>query len=363
MQITLIEPFFTGSHKKWAEGIAHNSQHDFTLLTLPGRHWKWRMHGAAVTFATILAASENIPDLILTTDMLDVATFKGLLPPAYSEVPILVYFHENQLTYPWSPGDQDKQLKRDNHYSFINYTSALAADAVWFNSAYHQQSFLTALPGFLDQFPDARNRESIKAISERSRVVPLGMDLSSLDRYTQTRQNDHPVILWNHRWEYDKNPEAFYTLLKGIAGTGIDFSLVVLGEHYTKYPAVFDQIKTEFNSNLLAFGYADKWEEYAGWLWRADIIPVTSNQDFFGGSLIEAMYCGTVPILPRRLAYPEHISDDSLFYHTDDELLKKTLLLITSSPSNKSEVARESVSKYDWKKLIPVYDELLAAFS
>ena len=37
----------------------------------------------------------------------------------------------------------------------------------------------------------------------------------------------------------------------------------------------------------------------------SDILPITSNQDFFGGSIIEAMYCETTPLLPKRLTYPE----------------------------------------------------------
>ena len=38
-------------------------------------------------------------------------------------------------------------------------------------------------------------------------------------------------------------------------------------------------------------------KEYAKWLWKADIIPVTSNQEFFGASVMEAIYCNTWPIL------------------------------------------------------------------
>mgnify|MGYP000456988033 CR=1 FL=1 len=37
---------------------------------------------------------------------------------------------ENQITYPWSPQDEDVKYQRNNQYGFINYTSALAADQV-----------------------------------------------------------------------------------------------------------------------------------------------------------------------------------------------------------------------------------------
>ncbi|MDX1521413.1 MAG: DUF3524 domain-containing protein, partial [Anaerolineae bacterium] len=135
MKILLIEPYYTGSHAAWTDGYAKYSQHQVDILSLPGRFWKWRMHGGAVTLARKFLASTLRPDLILATDMLDLTTFLALTRERTSGIPTAIYFHENQLTYPWSPTDRDIPLNRDKHYGFINYTSALAADAVLFNSA------------------------------------------------------------------------------------------------------------------------------------------------------------------------------------------------------------------------------------
>ncbi|SVD66234.1 uncharacterized protein METZ01_LOCUS419088, partial [marine metagenome] len=73
MNIVLIEPYFTGSHRNWAVGLQKHSSHTIELLTLPGSFWKWRMHGGAVTLARMFMESELSPDLILATDMLDVS--------------------------------------------------------------------------------------------------------------------------------------------------------------------------------------------------------------------------------------------------------------------------------------------------
>ncbi len=134
MRILLVEPYYTGSHAVWAEGYAQYSQHHIDILSLPGRFWKWRMHGGAVTLAQKFLASDLNHDFILATDMLDLTTFLALTRTKTAHVPTAIYFHENQLTYPWSPDDRDVAQKRDKHYGFINYTSALAADAVFFNS-------------------------------------------------------------------------------------------------------------------------------------------------------------------------------------------------------------------------------------
>ena len=47
--------------------------------------------------------------------MIDLALLKSMLPTQLSGVPIALYMHENQLTYPWSKGDVDIELKRSNN--------------------------------------------------------------------------------------------------------------------------------------------------------------------------------------------------------------------------------------------------------
>ncbi|MCS5640060.1 MAG: DUF3524 domain-containing protein, partial [Candidatus Marinimicrobia bacterium] len=49
MKILIVEPFLSGSHKAWAESYAKHSKHEVEIISLPGRFWKWRMHGGAVT--------------------------------------------------------------------------------------------------------------------------------------------------------------------------------------------------------------------------------------------------------------------------------------------------------------------------
>jgi glycosyltransferase involved in cell wall biosynthesis len=75
-------------------------------------------------------------------------------------------------------------------------------------------------------------------------------------------------------------------------------------------PPIFEKAKSRLGHRIIHWGYADDFEEYARLLWKADILPVTSNQDFFGGSVVEAMYCGCFPMLPNRLAYSEHLLEE-----------------------------------------------------
>lgn len=369
MRILLLEPYFTGSHKAWAQGYARHSAHEVSILSLPGQFWKWRMHGGAVTLARRFLESGARPDLLLATDMLDLTTFLALTRNETANLPVAVYFHENQLTYPWSPDDRDVRQKRDHHYGFINCVTALSADRVLFNSEYHRRSFLDALEGFLRAFPDHRETASVGAIADRSEVLPLGLDLARFDAHrpdvtAQKTETAPPLILWNHRWEFDKNPEEFFRALYELADRGLDFRVAVLGECFAQRPAVFDQAKKRLGDRIVRFGYAHDFAEYARWLWRADILPVTSNQDFFGASVVEAIYCGCWPILPRRLAYPELLPPTAHPQHlyTDfPDLLARLEHAITAHPDLPRTELAAHVRRFDWANLAAVYDDRLSA--
>lgn len=263
------------------------------------------MHGGAVSLAKQFLEQDKSYDIILATDMLDLSTFLSLTREKSTGIPTAIYFHENQLTYPWSETDRDLEHKRDLHYGFINYASALSADKVFFNSAYHRESFLEALGKFLRFYPDERNLDTIPILEQKSEVWHLGLDLKRFDKHRVEKDWRVPRILWNHRWEYDKNPEEFFEGIRHLKAERIPFELVVLGGNFAQSPRVFEEAEKEFSNEIIQWGYCESFEEYASWLWKSDFLPVTSNQDFFGISIVEAAYCCVEPLLPKRLSYPE----------------------------------------------------------
>ena len=360
MKILLLEPFFGGSHQRWAEGYKQNSSHEVHILSLPGRHWKWRMHAGAISIAKEFRNDGQNYDLILASDMLDLSTFLSLTRDQTANIPVVAYFHENQLTYPWSPGDADVKLNRDNHYAFINYTTALTADHIFFNSEFHKDSFLEALPHFLNQFPDHKNLDSIQIIETRSNVLHLGLDLFKFDQYSTSSSSGDAVLLWNHRWEYDKNPELFFHTLYKLKQNGIKFKLIVTGQQFSQSPSIFSEAEKKLKQEIIHFGYVKDFEHYAKLLWAADILPVCNKQDFFGGSVVEAIYCNCFPLLPDRLAYPEHIPVEQHpfhFYQTGEGLYSKLEQAIKNIGHIRSKANYQNfVSKYDWSKLADHYD-------
>lgn len=364
LHILLLEPFFTGSHAAWAEGYRRHSRHRIDILHLGGRHWKWRMHGGAVTLARRFLDSGARPDLLLATDMLDMTTFLALTRHRTARLPVALYFHENQIGYPWSPRDRDIAQSRDHHYGFINFVSALAADAVLFNSRYHQDSFLEALPPFLKRFPDHREPAAVAAIAAKSRVLPLGIDLRRLDATAVREPAGAPLILWNHRWEHDKNPEAFFDALFRLQQRGLDFQVALLGRSHQGQNTVFQTARDKLAHRIVHCGYVDNVTQYADWLHRADLLPVTSRQDFFGISLVEALYCGCHPLLPRRLSYPELVPVEKypeVFYEDEADLVEKLAEAVRNIDAIRRRSLRHCIEAYDWRHMAPVYDALLAA--
>ena len=357
MRLCLIEPYYTGSHKAWADGYQAYSRHSMGQLTLPGRFWKWRMQGGAVTLARRAQALHDRPDMLLATDMLNLPVFLTLAGPALADLPVALYFHENQLTYPLQPGE-----KRDLHYGFINAVSALRADAVLFNSAYHLEEFFDELPRLLKHFPDFTELWIVEALRKKSEVLPLGLELAAFDRHRpEERTSDRPLILWNHRWEYDKDPETFFRAVYELAGEGLDFGLVLLGESFRNQPAEFLEARRRLPGRIVQFGYAEDPAAYARLLWQSDIVVSTALHEFFGAAIVEACYCGCFPILPRRLAYPELIPPDrhdDCLYDDDRGLLDRLRAAVLEIDRVRAFSLHPVMQRFDWQRMAPCYDDL-----
>jgi len=360
MNLLYVEPYYSGSHKHWIDSYKQFSKHNIHILGLPGRKWKWRMHGGAITLADEFNKLNKKFDLIICSDMLNLSVFKSLCNYNIENTKCVMYFHENQFSYPWSPNDPDIKLNRNLNYGYINYTSSLISEYNFFNSNYHQESYLDEVKKYLNKMPDFQNKNSVKIIENKSSVLHVGCFLEDLNSIEN--QCIKPVILWNHRWEYDKNPDLFFNTLFDIDKIGIDYDLIILGEKYSDYPKIFDEAKDKLKNKILHYGYCDNREEYIGLLNQANIIPVTSNQDFFGISIIEAVASSCYPILPYKLSYPElfnYNKNKVNFYKTNKEFKDKLINVINNIRSIKNTcnlMSSNIINQYDWSVMTKLYD-------
>lgn len=358
-RVLFLEPYFGGSHKAFAEGLVRHSRHEIILVTLPGRFWRWRMRGSAPLFA---AKTEGLsPDLLFASSMLPLAEFLGLAGESVRRAPRVLYFHENQLTYPLADGE-----RRDLHLVMTQVTGGLAADRILFNSQHQRREFLNALPAFVKSLPDYRPAGIHPRFQKRSSVIPPGIDFDSLgDSRTRRGKETPPTILWNHRWEHDKGRDLLVDLVRRLRRRGVAFRLVVTGAPAGARSDLFDELPRIAGPHLAHIGFARTRAAYARLLAAADLVVSTARHEFFGISILEAIHAGAFPILPRALAYPE-ILDPRVFpacyYDTAAELIAKTEAYLASPPNHPA--LRTVAARFAWpgiaRRFDGLFDEVIA---
>ncbi len=308
------------------------------------------MRHAAITFAqqvNQLFWDGGNWDVLFCSDMLNLAEFCGLVDESIRRLPKIVYFHENQLTYP-----VQVESERDYQYCMTNITTAAAADAVWFNSAFHRDEFLEAIGKFLKRMPDYQPIEVIEEIRGKSSIHPPGI----MPIEGRLEQKPGPVrILWAARWEHDKNPEDFFAAMRILKKKGLDFRLNVIGEQFRDRPGIFNQAGKEFADRIERWGYQSSRAEYEQALTESDIVVSTANHEFFGIGMLEAIAAGCRPLLPNRLAYPTIIkslaTDDTSAYLYDgtvEGLANQLENLISKRTLSTPSIFRENLKQYFW---------------
>jgi glycosyltransferase involved in cell wall biosynthesis len=307
LKILVFEPYYGGSHKSFFSALKQ-LPFQFEFMTLPARKWKWRMRLAAPFYAQKLHKTGKRYDRILCSSYIDVAAFRGLAPAWVQEVPLLTYFHENQFAYPVR-----EENERDFHFSLTNMTTALASDSLAFNSEFNRTSFLEGIVKLLKLSHDLKLHNPSNTIRKKSRILPPGIDFSAIDNENTSSSNQVPVIVWNHRWEHDKNPELFFETLFELDQEELDFRFIVLGQSFKTYPSIFDDARVKLSHRILHFGYSQSQKEYIRLLKRGDIVVSTAHHEFFGIAILEAVRAGCIPLLPKRLSYPEIFPQEFLY--------------------------------------------------
>jgi glycosyltransferase involved in cell wall biosynthesis len=225
------------------------------------------------------------------------------LRPDIASIRKVLYFHENQLVYPVR-----KQQDRDFQYGYNQIISCLTADIVLFNSKFNQESFLSSIDGFLKVMPDYRPRGLADQIRSKCKVLyyPLHIDLPPLkvtettldsscsykDKSSATSEtvsssafmdSQLPLhILWPHRWEHDKDPDTFFSVLFDLKEAGCQFVVSVLGQVFNEVPEVFEIARQKLDKHILNWGYQETRESYLKVLQSGDVVVSTAVHEFYG---------------------------------------------------------------------------------
>jgi len=357
MNILVLEPYYGGSHKAFLAGMIQHLPFAFDLLTLPAHSWKWRMRLAAPHFAGVLSTDPRYAgktfDRIFCSSLVDVAALRGLLPPHLRGIPFLTYFHENQFAYPMQVSEA-----RDVHFGLTNLTTALASDSLAFNSQYNLDSFLAGCRELLAKMPDMSLPGYEEAIRAKATILHPGLDFSGIDSCSAERQVGRPpVLVWNHRWEHDKNPELFFHTLYGLAEQGVPFGLIVLGESFRNQPPVFVQAREKLAEHIVHFGYAEDRQAYSRLLCQGDVVVSTARHEFYGMAVLEAVRAGCRPLVPDRLSYRELFAP--AFRYEDADFVPRLVAAIKTGRLAADE-AEALTRRFAWPTLTESYQRWLA---
>lgn len=358
MKILLLSAYSAQSHQTWCKYIMEMfPEIKWTLLSLSGRYFNWRIRGNALSWSVSQRQILNEQyDMVLATSMVDCATLRGLVPNL-ANIPWVVYFHENQFEYPVSSKNEHTEPK------MVSLYNALCAKTVIFNSQYNYQTFVSGLEAFLKMMPDEVPRETIPLITEKSVVIPVPVKVKEV---SLAYKKDHtvPVLLWNHRWEYDKGPQQLYNVINELLQRKFSFKLNLVGQQFRKIPVEFTKIKQEFPDVLLNYGYIDSVDEYQSILKSSDFVLSTALHDFQGLAILEAVTAGCIPVVPLRLAYPENFPEQYCYYSNlslpEEEAVNMANKIIELNSLCKQDgLDIINISRFDLERLKPQYAKIL----
>ncbi|WP_461536188.1 tRNA-queuosine alpha-mannosyltransferase domain-containing protein [Spongorhabdus nitratireducens] len=367
MKILLLSAYDAMSHRYWREGLVANlGHHDWTVLSLPPRHFNWRIRGSSLSWAfgerQLLGQSY---DRVLATSMTDLSALRGMVPKLAS-VPSIVYFHENQFAYP-SSSSQQTTLEPQ----IVNLYSALSADRVLFNSDYNRTTFINGVSQLLKKLPDYVPDNVPELLQERSQVVPVPLSDSLFVEHTEDDSKGSPLqIIWNHRWEYDKAPETLFMALSHLRRANVPFKVHVLGQQFRRMPEVFVKARSELESFIGSWGHIADDTEYRKILAAGDIVLSTAIHDFQGIAVLEAVAAGCQPLVPDRLAYRELFPHRFRYESCPEQPEKEAQILagrlqVLAEAKSQGSFKRDvpDLNRLRWSYLGQSYDDALTAIS
>lgn len=309
--VLLLSAYDAHSHRLWRERLCDLFPHwHWHCLSLPPRHFTWRIrsNGLYWAFEELDTLSRDY-DLLIATSMVDLATLRGLVP-GLAQTPTVVYFHENQFAYPAGRQRQDNMEPL-----LVPIYSALCANRVLFNSCYNRDTFLAGIESFSRAMPEPVPGQALNDL-EQATVIPVSLPETTLNHDTG---DDCLNLLWNHRWEYDKDPQLLLEIIRHCQKLNLPMRVHIVGQQFREQPAEFQEMdkllqQWSHSSGIGRgeFGYLDE-GKYRKLLAGCDVVLSTALHDFQGLAIQEACQSGCSPLAPNGLAYPEYLPSDCLY--------------------------------------------------
>lgn len=352
--ILLVEPFFAGSHRAWAQGWSQASRHDVHVLGGSGDRWRRGMRAGSAVLADRAGewvAAHGRPDLVVGTNMLDLAAFLGLSRRTLGPVPAVQFMHENQLSYPRRPGE-----RLEPGLAWMQWRGLVAADEIWCNSEYHRTALLTGLTMLDDEMDSPVDAASV---ASKMWVGYLGIEVDACRRPVATAGPRRPLVVSNQRWHHDKDLGSVLRAIRTAIDQGFDCDVALLGDPTGGEADDLAPLIAELGETVVVRGHLPR-DEYLEVLQRADVVVSAARNENFGIAVVEAVAAGAWPVVPDALAYPEVIPAE---YHTAclyssgglGVRLREVVGRIAAGERSPHGLA-ESMARFDWSMVAAELD-------
>ncbi|MBT8146693.1 MAG: DUF3524 domain-containing protein [Gammaproteobacteria bacterium] len=334
--ILVLSAYDAMSHRHWRTMLPQMlPQFQWTQLTLPPRHFSWRVRGNSLSWGFgDSAVFDRHFDILVATSMVDLASLRGFVP-SLAALPALVYCHENQFAYPSNPRQRGQDQFANLDAAMVSLYTALCADRLVFNSAYNRRTFIEGSSTLLRSLPD-HVPKGIMDILHSSCVVPVPVDMDLLSALRTHKQDPQILdVAWNHRWEYDKGIDLLHHVVRAVTQRKMPVRFHILGQQFRQTPDEFIQIQQllqelqDHDARLQPhLGYMPDRDEYLAELAGCDVVLSTARHDFQGLAIIEASALGCTPLCPADLVYPEYLADRFLFPSPTDATTEQCAMAV-----------------------------------
>ncbi|OWF35122.1 glycosyltransferase-like domain-containing protein 1 isoform X2 [Mizuhopecten yessoensis] len=410
-EILMVEPFYGGSHRQLID-LLHSHFTESVKVTMTAKKWHWRARTSALHLSQEIPYSSNYRVLFASSvlNLAELVALRpdlsGLRKILYFHENQLVYPVQKKMQrdfqYPYNQilsclvADKvvfNSQFNMDSFLSSINKTLKTIPDyrpkglpekirpkcqVLYFpldlpprekfiHTHQNKPTFTSIDESRKEEEensscnPDVKTRTCLGDKFEDcgSKDVKCDMPVHSIEDGNPSDERSCPPdakrrktgplhIVWAHRWEHDKDPETFFNALFQLQEAGLNFRVSVMGEQFTDNPEIFSVAKERLASHIVAWGYQEKKEDFYRILSEADVAVSTALHEFYGVSMLEAVYFGCYPLCPNRLVYPE-IFPKTYLFNTPAQLLKKLKRMCTVPDETRRHSIQVPMDRYLWQ--------------
>ncbi|HWE04544.1 MAG TPA: DUF3524 domain-containing protein [Tepidisphaeraceae bacterium] len=376
LDILALEPFYGGVRRHMLETVLRCSRHRWTLLKLPPRRIERRLSVAANWFAEHLKTHwSGRVDILFTSEAMNLASLYRLVP-GVARQPSVVYFHENQIPTSSSPARklQDRRMEdpgkmisrlgampmvapppreREPDLELVNLNTATAATEIWFNSAYHQRTFIEAAKQLVGRHPELASHNPMAGVAAKAVVMPPPIDLNLIPYVKslgKAAPRDPRAIFVDTR---DANFRILNAALAELASRGEKFRLITVGP-------VQDLSDTWTRRTV---SEADDLAQGNGLLEAGVVLSARSGAGC-DIQVIRGLQAGCKPVLPLEGIYadliPASLHTECLYHFSVDDLADSLQDAINPAFAWDPPDFRQSLKQFEAISATKLFDERLS---